>query len=348
MSPSWFASSIVEQRWHCRDGHAVADTHRADRGWARTSQSRRRIDIRAGDDFEGPSLPDTLVEWSIAARTYEPPTGLAFLASTLPSWNLHAIHRDRIVITDEGARDRALQDLIVASAPYRHGRVSIVSAPEAIGDDVSWLHALTADESRPSDVDPLSFPLAWMGGSASVLLHEAVGHPSERSARRVALPAWLAVSDDPSASHLGGSGLDDCGASLQVRDLTLNEHPSALRRWSFRDVPLRRMTNLVVTSRAVAQAELPDPRVEIHLVGGGHWDALDDNITVEVLIADLVSGGERRRLTPFRYRATRREVARRLEGAFGDLTPYRGVICSDEGQHLPVGSLAVGIVTGPR
>jgi hypothetical protein len=199
------------------------------------------------------------------------------------------------------------------------GGVSIVSR------DASVLRRALA---MPKTTERTDLPIVWRDGSASVLLHEAVGHAAEHEATFVKWPSWLRVNDVP---HFA---LDDVGNDARGADL-VSEPPRCMRRESFRDVPLRRMTNVVVRQTRAPFA-LPDAYIDVHLVAGGAYDPLTDVVTVHVAAS---SAGA------FTYRRTRADVAKSLVGAKGAPIDYPGVICSREGQELAVGSAAPLIVT---
>src|SRR5205823_4721362 len=118
----------------------------------------------------------------------------------------------------------------------------------------------------------------------------------------------------------------------------------ALRRESFRDVPLRRMTHLHF-EQIGAPFQLPTNRIEVFLVSGGTYEPLSESISIDIAVADLVTPKKTQRIAPFAVRASRKEVARALIGAAGDPIRYPGVICSREGQEIYVGSDAPVMVT---
>ncbi len=183
--------------------------------------------------------------------------------------------------------------------------VSVVTTPADAMADYELLRALVAIKR----VAPLrALPIVWQNGSAAVLLHEAIGHASEHGRQSIAWPSWLSV-----------------------------DAPLMLRRETFRDVPLPRMTHLVATQNGAPFA-LPEERIEVHLIAGGAYDPVTDLVTIDVVIS---SAG------PFTIRRTRAEIAASLAGATGDPIRYPGVICSREGQELYVASHAPLLITGP-
>ena len=113
-----------------------------------------------------------------------------------------------------------------------------------------------------------------------------------------------------------------------------------LRRASFRDVPLLRMTTLLA-SQEQAPFPSPDDPVEIHLLAGGAYEPLTELVTLHIALATHRGT----RLAPFTIAKTRNELASSLAGARGQPLRYPGVICSREGQELVVGSYAPVVVT---
>jgi hypothetical protein len=205
--------------------------------------------------------------------------------------------------------------------------VSIVTTPEHLRSDYDALlrrlaHAPAHPPSRP-------LPIVWRGGSGAVLLHEAAGHAAEHHHEPLHWPAWLRVRDE-----------SPDGAA----DLLAGEEPRAMRRQSFRDVPLARMTS-VVAEQIGAPFDLPSHRIEIYLVSNGAYEPLTETVTIHASIADRVEDGRRRRLPSLTLHATRQQIARALSGASGEPERYPGVICSREGQELLVSSHAPILMT---
>ncbi|MGK2857672.1 MAG: hypothetical protein ACSLFQ_10750 [Thermoanaerobaculia bacterium] len=345
MTLNWFASSIVEERRLCRGGRLVTELSRFDRGWARTRSRGNSVEIDASDTPPGRGAPAAIVELLSAPEPVPPSLDIDLEAHA--GWRFHVIARRRVAAHRGSDPDASLEELVVTTAPaHDHAHVSIVSTPASLRGDLGRLRdALWRPPARDPRIDAL--PIAWSGGSAAVLLHEALGHPAERVAPRVKWPAWLEVLDNPAIDGPGHLAADDCGRPVSCRDLTRGEQPSALRRWSFRDTPITRMSILRVAASGKPM-KLPSPRVEIQLVEHGSWDPLTDEVVIRVSLAELVDDRGRFLLPRFTIRDTRSGLAARIEGWFGDDTRYPGVICSDEGQALPVGSFAVGLVARPR
>ncbi|HEX6100370.1 MAG TPA: hypothetical protein VF432_28915 [Thermoanaerobaculia bacterium] len=187
----------------------------------------------------------------------------------------------------------------------RDGALSIVTSPAHIEEDVALLRsagfqpAATPASSRPV--------FLWQNGSASVLLHELLGHPFEHGITPPPLPAWLHV-----------------------------DIPLAMRRATFRDVPLLRMQH-VRASQAGAPFDPPGDAVEITLLDGGAYDPLTDIVTLRIAAS---SAGA------FTIREPRDRFV--FTGARGEPLRYPGVICSREGQELVVGSIAPVMLTELR
>jgi len=195
------------------------------------------------------------------------------------------------------------------------GGHSIVTTPEHIENDLRLLDAGSEDAGETIAFDGRECVKVWRHGTASVLLHEALGHPREHGHNELDWPSWLTV-----------------------------DVPMQARRATFRDVPLLRMTR-VAAAQTDAPFELPDERIEILLIDGGSYEPLTESVTIRVAVADLVDAEGIHRLAPFEITRTRREVAASLLGATGDPIRYPGVICSREGQELVVGSYAPVMVT---
>ena len=256
---------------------------------------------------------------------------------------------DELLALCDRESDRARE----AIAPLREGRARAMISARRDGESkdvsatisltvldlsvVTTLPHLTADYEMlvglasvraGADADYRSLPLVWRNGSGAVLLHEAAGHPAEHAQQVLDWPSWLSVIDE---SERG------------VADLLRGEAPRAMRRASFSDVPLRRMTNVVVKGVGPTLG-LPPRHIEILLVAGGRYELLTDHVSLSISAADLVDGEHRVRLHPFVIDEPRATMARSLRGAAGQVRRYPGVVCSREAQELFVGSHAPDLV----
>lgn len=193
------------------------------------------------------------------------------------------------------------------------GDRSVVTTPEHWAHDVALLRNAGAGNAAPRDV-----PFVWKNGSGAVLLHEAIGHPREHGQSPIELPPWLSVAV-----------------------------PLKLRRASFKDIPLQRMTEVVAHQRD-APFMLPEQRIEIVLVDGGSYDPLTELVTLRIAAANLVERDRAAALAPFTIHETREVMIRSIVGATGETERYPGVICSREGQELVVGSYAPVLLTELR
>ena len=200
----------------------------------------------------------------------------------------------------------ASTDGVSATMTIRRNGLSVVTTAEHAAQDDQLLLECggSATAFKAAAEPPLS--IIWKNGTAAVLLHEAIGHAAEHDHEPIEWPSWLSV------------------------DLALRP-----RRETFRDVPLLRMSHVVVT-QTNAPFELPEEAIEVVLVSGGTYEPLTQTVTLQVIAANAA---------PFEYRATRREIAQSLAGATGDPIRYPGVICSREGQELVVPCSAPVMVT---
>ena len=240
--------------------------------------------------------------------------------------------RVRLVVTARRARETSVRDTIVVT----RGGISIVSDAEHLSADLPLLGNAVSHAGVVVERDP-TLPILWRNGSGAVLLHEAVGHAAEHGHFGGDWPAWLRVTDEPEIAF------DDAGVATRGVNL-LREPPACLRRESFRDVPLPRMSRVVV-SESGAPFALPPARIDIQLVAGGVYEPLTQVVTLFVVHAERVDGDERQRVRPFELRATRADIARAQCGASGQPQRYPGVICSREGQEVVVGSHAPLLLT---
>ena len=238
------------------------------------------------------------------------------------------IPRGRVRIIVTARRGHRASTLTIS-----HAGLSVVTTPEHATTDYELLRNQPGEGAHFPYRD---ISILWRNGSGSILVHEAIGHAAEHD-HFSRWPDWLSVMDEPTFEF------DDTGGPTRPADL-LTEGPKSFRRQTFTDVPLRRMTNLVVRHRG-APFELPEPRIEIHLVNGGRYEPLTGTITLYVTAARLIDGTTTTALAPFVITETRDDIARALRGATGETERYPGVVCSREGQEIIVGSHARLLLT---
>ncbi len=253
------------------------------------------------------------------------------LAKSVRDGRVRALASARRVISMNGEDEWSSVAMSV-----RIGGLSIVTTPENFAQDVEWLRSV-APPAPAALADYKEFPIAWHNGSASVLLHEAIGHAAEENAQAMTWPRWLRVRDEPAFR------LDDAGNIARVADL-LVETPAAFRRATFRDVPIRRMTRVIVDHDRAPFA-LPARRIDVHLLGNGRYDPLTDQIMLTVTHAYLAGGKRKERLQPFVIRESRARFRTALAGASGKAVRYPGVVCATDGQKVIVDCAAPLLLT---
>ena len=139
----------------------------------------------------------------------------------------------------------------------RTDTLSLVTDPAHIREDVDLLLRGAGASPAVPPAPRRHVPMLWLNGSASILLHELLGHPLEHDRESPPLPPWLHV-----------------------------DIPLSMRRATFRDVPLLRMQHVRAT-QTDAPFELPDERVEITLIDSGMYDPLSDTILLRVAASSI-------------------------------------------------------------
>jgi len=321
-------------------------------GRALTRTDSTGVRIEACDQPRGAGITSA-AQIATAGDAFENDLGAQFESLPLDASRLDAAIPVRLTlrgnastVARDGVETTRTSLSITASIRERRTAASVVTAPRFMTGDITMLLAAVATSS-PVRVDSRLYPIVWRGGSGAVLMHEALGHAAEHAARPLDWPPWLQVDDVPDME--GGvplAGVDDTGERLSTGDLTAGAKPSARRRAWFSDLPMARMTNIVVRQENAPWPDSP-ARIEVSLVGGGRYDPLTDRVTIAVIAADLVRGTARQPLQPFELSESRTAIAEHLAGAAGAPRRYPGVICSREGQELVVGSFSADIVTSP-
>lgn len=245
--------------------------------------------------------------------------------------SVRQITRRRIVVSNHGV-DRQESQIVRVE---REG-VALVSSTL---QDVQLVDRVPAARcmARPTEAMPLHF----VSGSGAVLMHEAIGHPAEQN-DFITWPDWLRVTDDPTMNGLGMCRVDDTGRETVLRQL-VSDSPSAYRRGDHRDLPLNRMTNVVVSARFCATEPAPR-RIVIELVDHGTWDAARDLVILRIVRSTLHDHESAVPLLPWRFAMTRAAVSRSLSATSLAVELYPGVICSSAGQDIGVGSASCDLV----
>lgn len=335
-----FAEHTLDEVW-LSDEHLVLSSRTVTRGMALTAISSDSFTVEAETDFSSPkavALGNRLL--SIELLESHRDSALDRLGRPGSSGSLSV----RIVLSHRIDGDgESLIIVMRAETAGKDGTThALLTTPRHLDEDLDTLLRLS---SRPidlqrSDLGPL--PVLWAHGTGGVLLHESAGHPAGVSTPAL-WPEWLEVVDDPGIENFDLAITRPSG--LRRADLLAGERPSARRRASFRDHPAPRMSTVVASAVRPAPFDLPDRHIEIELAEGGSWDPLTDQVSVNVLSASLVDGRTRRRLAPFRITAARNDVAQAITGARGESVRYPGVLCSEHGQRLPVGTYCLDLIT---
>jgi hypothetical protein len=245
--------------------------------------------------------------------------------------------RVRIVASARRVGDEVREEVSVSISL---GGLSVVTTPEHVGESVRLLRnvAPASAGGPPAKAGATSLPLVWRNGSAAILIHEAAGHAAEHGAPPVPWPDWLTIRDVPRSSS------DDAGETPSLANLIRGECPSSLRRASFRDAPLRRMSEVVVEQHG-APFDEPEERIDVLLVEGGSYDPLTEMVSLRIAAADLIRKGGSEPMAPFDIIRSRSAIAAAMAGASGAPIRYPGVVCSREGQEVFVGSQAPVMLT---
>jgi hypothetical protein len=334
--------------WRIRGSHAELRESRTEQGHCLTLSRNGLLEIEASDDFSRTfsdrfTAPRQLAETLQAQQPAAEPV-LKRLVRELGGGSGAAVRVLTTVCAVENERQRGLSVSTIATVRILEARqpaLSITTDPAHMSEHLALLLSCVRRDAAVQ-VDYRRYPILWKNGSGAVLLHEAIGHPAE-TASFLEWPEWLEVRDDPSLA-LVSMRLDDTAQATSMRVLSGGETPSAFRRESFRQPPVRRMTNLAVASRRNVE-QLPSQRIEVLLLGGGSYEAATELVRINISAARIVSGSSSRRVAPFQLAETRQSIRRVLNGSVGKPVTYPGVICGDEGQRLPVGAVAPDLLT---
>lgn len=335
-----FAEHTLDEAWLSGD-HLVLSHRAVTRGLAATIDSPSLLAVEAATDFSSPeavALGDRLL--SIELLESHRDAALDRLDRIAGKQPLSC----RIVLSHRIDGDReSLTIVLRAEIPGEDGNtLALLTTPRHLDQDIETLLHLGGRRIELERWDLGSLPVLWASGSGGVLLHECAGHPAGISTPAV-WPEWLQVVDDPAVDAFNLT--INKPSDLRRADLLAGEPPSSRRRASFRDHPRPRMSTVVGAAVKPAPFQLPDRHIEIELAEGGSWDPLTDQISVNVLSASLVDGKTRRRVAPFLITGDRAEVAGSITGGRGESIRYPGVLCSEHGQRLPVGTYCLDLIT---
>ncbi|HXI14351.1 MAG TPA: hypothetical protein VNM92_17165 [Thermoanaerobaculia bacterium] len=343
-----FVSMLREEGWLVDSERSIRTSSHLETGHASTTHTDGKVVVRAVSGLEIRDLSSwiDLSRADLENRLTEPlqtlePDIIKPLLQSRGQIKIRIRSDSRLVSTGNIARFHDATTITVAVGRDGH-ETSIVTTPSSLREDLARTMALLSRGSGAATA-PASLPILWTNGSAAVLMHELIGHPSEENWPLTRLPEWLEVRDDPFSPGPGHAPYDDTGQRGRTSVLSDGGRPSSLRRESFRDPPILRMTHLTVTQNG-APLPLPEVRIEVSLVDGGGWDRLTDEISLRVATAEIVEGTSRKMLAPFSFKGSRGEIASRIIGANADSVRYPGVICSREGQRLAVGSSSVDLL----
>lgn len=309
--------------------------------WRRPSPHPEDLRVTAGRCIsKGRSIrAESLDPRQVTLETANPPPAeIAALMSSHPGVEALSIHCIARRVSSPSGEHESHSTTVLARL---EDGATLVADLDGLGAALSIAGSRPLKTTSEEKLDGL--PLLFLSGSGGVLLHEIAAHPLIAGHQLPQLPDWLTITDDPSIPGLGFLGArDDCGRPTRPASIHRGEIPAALRRSSFRDVPLPRMSSLVVEGNA--PCEIPDDRIEVHLIEHGAWDPDRDVITLNVQRADVFVRGVQRPAPRFTIEASRNVLARALSGARGRPVRYPGVICSEEGQRVPVGTRSVDLL----
>ncbi len=347
--PHLFVAAVREQLWLLLGANQRLAEERFELGWSRTREidGQLHLEVSSGlaqlDPARILSRSPAAIESDLRGRLEidPPPPSIRRDRPLVLRINRSA----RLVATSSGERTSDTTTITISSALGKR-EISVVTTPDHLETDLLRLDDAVSSPPQLQLGAWQSLPMVWIGGTGAVLLHEAAGHPAERSIG-ARWPAWVSIRDDPRREGLGAMTFDDCGEDAMPSRLDQGERPHSRRRASFRDIPTSRMSHLVV-EHSGGDVTLPDEHVEISLIDRGGYDPLTDRLRLEIAVASLVQGERRTRLEPFVYDQLREDVPGSLTGACGALETYPGVICSSEGYKLPVGSTSTRLLTEIR
>jgi hypothetical protein len=329
-----FASATRDETWTLARGGITLLEEKYERGLARTHVARGGFEIEASDHFgaKEKDIADAL-DRSLA----EPMDEMVAECDEGVPLRIRSIRESRYLRSDSVEKLSTTSALTITTAANR----SVITTPQLLHQHLQLLLSLADAEEEVTDYRAV--PMEWSNGTAAVLLHEAIGHPAQHGAGGT-WPQWLSAADEPGSNPFGEMSVDDCGIPAQSVELNGARPLLPWRRTSYRDAPLRRMSNLVIRAHGVS-ALPPARRLIVRLVAGGHYDPLTDRVSLVVSSSEMVDGASRRVLAPFTVHESRSAIAEALLGSLGSPMVYPGVACFDEGQRVFAGSSAPPLIT---
>lgn len=261
----------------------------------------------------------------------------------------------------------------VGGAPAGIGHF-LIETPESIAKAcIERLHAL--QEAQPERVVRGEMPVVLEGGWGGVWLHETVGHLLEADTRspygpsalgrRVGSERVTVIDDGTLDGGRGSCAIDDEGLPTRrtilieegVLRTLMSDRQTALeqglprtgngRRQDYRNVPLPRMTNLLLEGGSTRPSDLVadvEHGLYVRTIGSGKVRPDEDRFTFDVLEGYAIEKGRiAAPVSAVRISGRPSEMLWRVRGVANDfaLDPARGT-CVKAGQTVPV---SVGMPT---
>lgn len=318
MMPDGFRRITIEQSEEVvelRDGQLVSKTRRFDHGESHfDGRTHRCRSLDRDPSAAGVSVP------------------IALLGIDAPRVTIRSVRDERTIELPHETlrRGSTIHYLTVATKSFRCSLLSTEVQPLL---DQRW----TRHENAIDPDEAAKLPLLFRNGTGAVVAHEAIGHPSELAPSPMDLT--FEVYDRPCGS-LFDRDFDDRGDRIGDANLGAGEQPKAFRVGEWRHLPIRRMTNLLLSA---SEAVNPPPRhLAIDLIERA--TIADGAVHLHVASAFIVDETiGQRAVRPFSLSFARTSFAE-FRPASLSATTYPGVLCSAEGQRIPVGSRSIDLL----
>lgn len=322
-----FAEHRTEYLWEdrCWDEPTLV---RTDSGCAEGKQLR--ITARSGLEPLRTSAPD-LAE---ILDTPHPIPRLPELDASVRS--LRITRSQRVVVSEQGTE---LVDESWAQVS------SEVEQRIVIPEHLSAVRLAGLDQPGTVAIDsPAEQALRFVEGTAALIFHELAGHGSLNETSRLARS--VRVVDEPRALDGTERALDDAGQPARARSL-LDTGTAQFRRASFLDTPIPRMFSLTVEPLESGSTDARDA-VVITRISEGRYDERRASGSWRVAESHSLLDGELRALSPWWLTLTNAELERRLVAVSGEPRSHPPILCSDQGQRLPVLHAGPDMLLAPR